>query len=245
MAVNLRKLALLFGGVGLGIVISLIMTPMAIAQTLSSKRECAICHIEWMDDFAVTGKKIFVDRIIRGVVMIAGRQGVVSTEEVCYTCHDGSVLDSRDMPWMKGGHPVYVKPSANVVIPKTFPLDKDGRIYCGTCHSAHGVDWTKKGGEQATLERTIFLRYENPDSFICRQCHVNKIRSKEHNNHPIGVIANVKLPAKRIEELGGKIGLAEDQIICESCHKVHGAKGGYKLLIAGKEFPDLRGLPCR
>ncbi len=137
-------------------------------QMLSSKRECAICHISWMDDFKIEGIKIFVDRSARGVVIIEGRQGVVSTEEICYTCHDGSVKDSRNKPWVEGGHPVYVKPSKNVVIPKSFPLDKYGRIYCGTCHSAHGVDWGKSQQEQK-LRRTVFLRFENPNSFLCRQ----------------------------------------------------------------------------
>jgi predicted CXXCH cytochrome family protein len=192
-----------------------------------------------MDDFKMEGKKIFVDPIVRGEVIIAGRQGVVSTEEICYTCHDGAVLDSRDKTWMPDSHPVYVKPSKNVTVPKTFPLDKSGRIFCGTCHSAHGVDWGKKPDE-VTLERTIFLRHENPNSFICKQCHVNKVPGKAHNNHPINV-TSLKIP-KKIYKLGGKTGIAPDQVICESCHKVHGAKGGYKMLIKGINNSELCGI---
>lgn len=211
----------------------------AVAQMLSSKRECAICHIAWMDDFKMTGVKIFVDPIVRGEVIIAGRQGVVSTEELCYTCHDGAVLDSRDTHWMKGGHPVYVKPSKNVTIPKAFPLDKDGHIFCGTCHSAHGVEWGK-GQDDMGEQKTIFLRHDNPNSFICRQCHVNKIPGKKHNNHPLNV-TTIKIPQK-LQKLGGKIGIATDQVICESCHKVHGAKGGYKMLIARIDNAELCGI---
>ncbi len=211
----------------------------AIAQMLSSKRECAICHIAWMDDFKMTGKKIFVDPIVRGEVIIAGRQGVVSTEEICYTCHDGAVLDSRDKTWMPGSHPVYVKPSKNVSIPKSFPLDKDGRIFCGTCHSAHGVDWGKTSDEQS-MGKTIFLRHDNPNSFICRQCHVNKVDGKEHNNHPINV-TTIKIP-EELEKAGGKIGMSPDQVICESCHKIHGAKTNYKLLIKGIQNSELCGI---
>ena len=210
------------------------------AAVLSSKRECANCHISWMDDFKMAGKKIFVDRVIREAnVMIAGRQGVVSTEEICYTCHDGSVLDSRDKTWMPGSHPVYVKPSANVSIPKTFPLNKDGKIYCGTCHSAHGVDWGKRPDEKL-LGRVIFLRFENPNSFLCKQCHKNKVRSKQHMNHPINV-TSIKIP-REIYELGGKTGYMKDQVICETCHKVHGAKGGYKLLIKTIKNSELCGI---
>ncbi|MBI5789180.1 MAG: hypothetical protein HZA78_10035 [Candidatus Schekmanbacteria bacterium] len=186
------------------------------------------------------GNKIFVDRVIREVsVMIAGRLGVVSTEEICYTCHDGSVRDSRDQTWMPGGHPVYVIPSENVQVPKTFPLNKDGKIYCGTCHSAHGVDWGKKQEEQM-LERTVFLRFENPNSFICKQCHVNKVRSKAHNNHPVDV-TTIKIP-QEVYDLGGKTGFMKDQVICQSCHRVHGAKGGYKLLIKSIKNSELCGI---
>jgi predicted CXXCH cytochrome family protein len=208
------------------------------SQMLSSKRECAICHIAWMDDFKMEGKKIFVDPIIRGEVIIAGRQGVVSTQEICYTCHDGAVLDSRDMAWMPGSHPVFVKPSKNVTIPKTFPLDKKGRIFCGTCHSAHGVDWGKKPDE-VILDRTIFLRHENPNSFICRQCHTNKLPGENNNNHPVNV-TSLKIPEK-IYKMGGKTGMAPDQVICESCHRVHGAKSNYKMLIQGIKNSELCG----
>jgi predicted CXXCH cytochrome family protein len=141
---------------------------------------------------------------------------------------------------MPGGHPVYVKPSKNVKVPKTFPLDKDGRIYCGTCHSAHGVEWGKEGGEELQLQKTIFLRHDNLNSFICRQCHVNKIPGKKHNNHPINV-TSIKIPEK-LRKWGGKVGIAPDQVICESCHRIHGAKGGYKLLVRGIKNSELCGV---
>lgn len=212
------------------------------AQVLSSKRECANCHISWMDDFKIEGIKIFVDRSARGVVLIQGRQGVVSSEEICYTCHDGGVMDSRALPWTEGGHPVYVKPSKDVTIPKSFPLDKYGRIYCGTCHSAHGVDWGKSRQEKK-LKRTVFLRFENPNSFLCMQCHKNKVRGgrgEKGHNHPVNV-TSIKLPDE-IKKLGGKVGFRKDQVICESCHKVHGAKGGYKLLIKSVKNAELCGV---
>ncbi len=221
--------------------VSMVLYPFAVqAAVLSSKRECANCHISWMDDFKMAGKKIFVDRVVREAnVMIAGRQGVVSTEQICYTCHDGSVLDSRDRPWMPGSHPVYVKPSKDVQIPKTFPLDKEGKLYCGTCHSAHGVDWGKRPDERL-MKRTIFLRFENPNSFICKQCHKNKVKSKSHNGHPINV-TSIKIP-QEIYDLGGKTGFMKDQVICETCHNVHGAKSGYKLLIKGIKNSELCGI---
>jgi len=195
-----------------------------------------------MDDFKIEGIKIFVDRGARGIVIIEGRQGVVSTEEICYTCHDGSVLDSRSLAWQEGGHPVYVKPSDKVHIPKSFPLDKYGRIFCGTCHSAHGVDWGKTKQEQK-LQRTIFLRFENPNSFICRQCHRDKVKGNKRekgHNHPVDV-TSLEIP-KEIEQLGGKVGFKKNQVICESCHKVHGAKGGYKMLIKSVENAELCGV---
>ncbi|MFQ5646178.1 MAG: cytochrome c3 family protein, partial [bacterium] len=166
-----------------------------------------------------------------------GRLGVVSTEEVCYTCHDGAVLDSRDKTWFPNSHPVYVVPSDRIRVPKTFPLDKDGRLYCGTCHTAHGVDWGKQKNE-TPFQRVVFLRYENQNSFFCRQCHVAKTQMGP--NHPIDK-TSIKIP-QEIYDLGGKTGLMTNQVICESCHKIHGAKSGYKLLIKKVDRAQLCGV---
>ncbi len=224
------------GFIFLGIIL-LVSSTVEAQLVASPKRECANCHISWMDDFVRKDVKIFQDPIIRTPVLIEGRMGIVTSEEICYTCHDASVMDSRDKTWMPGSHPVYMKPK-KVKVPKAFPLGRGGIVYCGTCHSAHGVDWSKKGAQKLRL--TIFLRYENPNSFLCKQCHPNKVESGDHSNHPIDK-TTIKLP-KELYGLGGKAGLRKDQVICQSCHVVHGSRSGYKLLIKGIDNSEVCGV---
>ena len=71
------------------VLISLIINSPAFAIEMSSKRDCAICHVMWMDDFR-TGKETLIEWQ-PGEVPIKGAQDVVSSEEVCYSCHDGYV----------------------------------------------------------------------------------------------------------------------------------------------------------
>ena len=61
-------------------------------------------------------------------------QGVVSSEEICYSCHDGYVNDSRHVVWKDNQHKTFVKPSGNVTVPAVLPLSNRNEIYCGTCH---------------------------------------------------------------------------------------------------------------
>ena len=127
-------------------VLILLPTSAEAARVVEEKRECAICHIAWLPDFKKQEIETLVPHNPRPDVA-TGRQDVVSTEMMCFSCHDGYVLDSRFL-WQEGGHthPVGVVPSEKVNIPKEdgktiFPLNDDGKVYCGTCHSAHGVEW--------------------------------------------------------------------------------------------------------
>ena len=53
-----------------------------------SAKECAICHYRWIDTF-------FVDGTGSDLVDYAADK-VVAKPEICFSCHDGSVVDSRD-----------------------------------------------------------------------------------------------------------------------------------------------------
>ena len=63
----------------------------ATAMEMSSKKDCAICHVMWLDDFR-TDKKTLIEWQ-PGNVLMKDTQGVVSSEEICYSCHDGYVND--------------------------------------------------------------------------------------------------------------------------------------------------------
>jgi len=185
----------------------------------SANRECATCHIMWLDEFKRKDVTPLIPYDPQPVVK-TGKQDVASTEQMCFSCHDGFVLDSRAL-WKKNhySHPVGVIPSKDVHIPtaqgKTiFPLNLDKKIYCGTCHTAHGVDWTSK-------DSPIFLRLENRDSSLCMACHLNRSTGVSDGNHPIGVIPKHK--SEILKKMDAKFGRRGD-VICQSCHVVHAAK---------------------
>lgn len=102
----------------------------AFALEMSSKRDCVVCHIMWLDDFR-TDEETLVE-FQPGNVLMKDTQGVVSSEEICYSCHDGYVMDSRHITWKLNRHPVFVKPSENISVPPELPLSVKGEVYCGT-----------------------------------------------------------------------------------------------------------------
>ncbi len=189
------------------------------ARLPSAKRECATCHIMWLNEF----KRDDVTPLIPydpKPVEKSGKQDIVSTERMCFSCHDGYVMDSRFL-WKnrKHTHPVGVIPSTNVKMSlvegkEVFPLNEDGKIYCGTCHSAHGVDWNQK-------ESPIFLRVLNVNSSMCMICHENRKKGPISGNHPV----NKKLPQiPGVLRVRGSKFSKKKEVICQSCHRVHGSQ---------------------
>ena len=188
------------------------------AQDVAANRECATCHVMWLTDFKRPDVTPLVAYEPKPLVA-TGRQDVASTERMCFSCHDGFVLDSRPV-WRSArhGHPVGVKPTAKVKIPTSggkviFPLNDDGKVYCGTCHTAHGVDW-------AQSESPVFLRVKNVDSSLCLACHLEKSAGPEEGSHP--VFRPIDKPPVSLASAGGKFG-SGGSVICQSCHRVHAA----------------------
>ena len=109
----------------------------ALAQIdVGEQRECASCHIAWLRDFKRGDVTTLIPYEPRPRTE-TGRQDVSSTERMCFSCHDGFMLDSR-ATWKGGhGHPVGVAPSDKVKLPTVdgkvvFPLNDDGKLYCGS-----------------------------------------------------------------------------------------------------------------
>lgn len=199
--------------------LALACLPAQAARDVAATRECSICHIAWVPDFKrndVTPLTPFEPR----PVMPSGRQDVVSNERMCWSCHDGFMLDAR-LKWAGRGHshPVGVVPSNKVKIPmregkNQFPLNDDGKVYCGTCHSAHGVDWA------GNSRSPIFLRLQNVNSSLCVACHLERSTGPQEGNHP--VFKEVKERPAPLVAAGSKF-TEKNEVICESCHRIHGA----------------------
>lgn len=172
----------------------------------SSAKECAICHYRWVDTFFVDG---------RGTDLAPFQTNqVVGTSAMCFSCHDGSVLDSRWTFETERGHRTGVSPPADMPVPENFPLDASGKMQCVTCHSPHGVSSLPSQGA------STFLRVDNTNSSICLICHPTMAGERGGRNHPMGLVTNT-IP----RELWSKHAAPETaahMISCETCHNVHG-----------------------
>lgn len=184
----------------------------------NSAKGCAICHYRWIDTFFVEGQ---------GTPLVPYQsEKVVATEEMCFSCHDGSVKDSRDKLSRKTGHRIDQIPPEHMKIPDIFPLDEQGRMQCATCHTAHGVP----SGPDS--QDTIFMRTSNRDSAMCRMCHPASDGGMANGNHPMGKFD--KAIPNRLKDKGGTIGtLHENEAICETCHTAHGSPYSGMLILNG------------
>ncbi|MBI5196366.1 MAG: hypothetical protein HZA10_08590 [Nitrospirae bacterium] len=198
----------------------------AFALEVSQKRDCVVCHVTWMDDFR-TGKETLI-KWQPGNTLKKDTQGLESSEEICYSCHDGYVNDSRYIVWKYNRHKTFVVPSKNITVPSTLPLSVKNEIYCGTCHSAHGLGAAAHDNTGATY----VYRLPNVNSSLCKMCHRNEAAYRSSNSHPVDVVA-AKLPDK-LFAMGSKKATDKNMVICESCHKVHGARGDKLLVINNK-----------
>jgi predicted CXXCH cytochrome family protein len=172
-----------------------------------SAKECAICHYNWIDTFYIEGKGSELAEYIS--------EKVAAKPEICFSCHDGSVVDSRARVYNDRRHKINKPPPPHMKIPKVFPLDSSGNLQCATCHTAHGVS------SEMGIEKTIFIRTSNRDSAMCRMCHVDKDGGLEAGNHPVDT-TKLEIPARFIAR-GALAGTQKNQVICETCHTVHGS----------------------
>ena len=179
-----------------------------------TRRECATCHIGWLD--AAESREQPLEPHAWSPSPIRETLELAAADDMCYSCHDGYVMDSRHRVWEGKGHSVGRKPSKDVVIPHTMPLDARGAVYCGTCHTPHGV-----GEKTAELTDSLFLRLENVDSRLCTECHVKELESQGRRNHSVNVTAKAPL-SEEVYWLGGRLASDPRKIICQSCHTPHG-----------------------
>ncbi len=177
-----------------------------LARTRNDEKECVICHAQWHP------KQNAPDQLLPEInvsTIIDGKPGVVSDREMCISCHDGYVLDSREVFSSKNHQRGMDK--AHIKI-QNLPLGTDDEIYCGTCHTPHALKPERAGG------LAPFLREAVTSSALCLDCHSGQ--EKDHVNHPIHVQVSSgnKLPNA---SFFGK----NDQMECMTCHPIHGSQG--------------------
>ncbi len=204
----------------------------------ASRRDCAICHLSWAPGY-VSG-----EGEQDGVVPVA-------TPRMCYSCHHGVVIESRRAIGRGEQHPDIhhqrrekKQSDEQDEIPEIFPLVGDGKLSCGSCHTPHGSDPEQAVGDERE-EKNRWMRISNRKGDLCHRCHESKLddameekRSRGGVNHPVGIFLEPPprrgaegyaidrklqrgLPRTLVEQ-GLRTGPAR-QMICQSCHRVHGA----------------------
>jgi predicted CXXCH cytochrome family protein len=185
----------------------------------NSAKSCAICHYRWVDTFFIEG---------RGSDLVDyTAEKVVATPEMCFSCHDGSIADSRARAYETAQHKTNVPPPDHMKIPKIFPLDEKGNMQCATCHTAHGVPSGPDSKE------TIFMRTSNRNSAMCRMCHPQMADSIANRNHPLDTVKQA-IP-RSLTDGGALEGDKDNQLICETCHTAHGSKYESYLIKSGRD----------
>jgi predicted CXXCH cytochrome family protein len=198
------------------IVLSALFLLPASAQAITRRadKECRLCHVLWFDAFRTTQRTLIGKR--DSAIVVAGSVGLVSSEEMCISCHDGYVVDSR-VKTVKGNLHYSLKKLPDwLKLPEIFRLDSNNELYCGTCHTLHDID------DRAKVGSTPFMRMENERSQMCIACHDDKSRRQGYLNHPLLKKANSISPLAAAN-IGAKFG-PDQVIICQSCHSAHGKR---------------------
>lgn len=164
----------------------------------NSAKACAICHYRWIDTFFIEGK---------GTDLVDYHSAkAAATPEMCYSCHDGSVVDSRRKAYKNLMHRIDEPVPETVPIPSKFPLGPNNRMQCATCHTPHGVP------SGAGTDDTIFMRTSNKNSAMCLSCHTEKVAiagSKHNLNY--SAVEEKNLESQTVAQ-GGP---------CSACHLQH------------------------
>jgi predicted CXXCH cytochrome family protein len=197
--------------------------------TLASRqpKTCTACHFEWMSPLDVGRGTELAD-----VPPNPPQRPYVSRSEVCRSCHDGSVVDSRRRVWLEHGHRTGITPPADMRVPARLPL-ADGQIVCRTCHSAH-----TRGGSGNVFKDVVFLRVANDPAELCTGCHAGFDGGIDAGMHPLGAMP---IPVPR-ELMSDTARLARSAVTCLACHHAHGARAS--ALLVGKPSSDDLCLAC-
>lgn len=182
---------------------------------MDRSKECVICHVEWGDGYEKMAPLL---PPVDHPILIDGKEARVSTQDMCWSCHDGYVGDSR--AYFKQGNP-HARKASNPHGTKGsgLPLDLNGEMYCGTCHTPH----------MNKMEREFmyipFLREETENSALCLKCHSDHAR--RGTDHPIHASLESPLP----EALAGRH-VSATKVECLSCHNPHDPVSA-KLMVEG------------
>ena len=221
-------------------------------QPGSSRKNCISCHVSWADNYlAQDNDNTQVTPVAHQRMCYSCHHGVVidSRKSIGHKQQHPDIHHRRDNnnAQNKGRN------EDKDEIPKEFPLSSDPTVkfkelYCGSCHTPHKLK-TDKHESLKGKHNNSWMREPNNSGEVCQQCHKSKLDNVQHKkrsttgvNHPVGIYLK-KADSDRPDK--NKKGYAKDknlhkglpvemtsagaslngrqQIICQSCHKVHGS----------------------
>jgi predicted CXXCH cytochrome family protein len=185
---------------------ALLLVPLGVQAQLKtdSSKECVICHVTWGDDFSKLEPLLSpVDHPL----MIDGQSARVSSEKMCWSCHDAYVSDSRSYFLDNDPH-MQTPKDPDAIANSGMPLAADGEMYCGTCHTPHANKMDRE------YSFSPFQRMDIVESALCITCHAE--HAAPDRSHPIHVALEDPLPLA----LAGDH-VSTKQVECLSCHSMH------------------------
>ena len=217
-----------------------------------SRRNCLQCHPSWSPDHVpeenapvlpVADERMCLSCHHGAVVESRPRMGRGHQHPSLHQRHDGEPAGD-------------VERFEEDQTPADYPLAGNGHLYCASCHSPH--DRPKGAKARGIGRHNPWLRGANRDSALCLDCHASRHtaapergrRDLKRLNHPLGVIMR-KPPEKgadgyalreelqqglpeELQRAGARLG-EQGQIICQSCHQVHGAKAEALLVMDARD----------
>ncbi|MBI3836220.1 MAG: hypothetical protein HY287_18015 [Planctomycetes bacterium] len=124
-------------------------------------------------------------------------------------------------------HPVGIRPTSGMSLPRGWPIAADGSITCMTCHVTLPIPGAKvqlRGSENGSPD--------NPQSF-CANCHSNNVQSREGAHWMALMFAHVSRQYNR--EAAAGVSAFSSSRACLGCHDgVNASEAAYAP--AGAEF---------
>ncbi|TWT39992.1 cytochrome c nitrite reductase pentaheme subunit [Phycisphaerae bacterium RAS1] len=197
----------------------------AISGSGRQARDCTVCHLEWLPPFSEARDSALMPR-----PPADPDEPFVARAQVCLSCHDASIVDSRRKVWLEHGHRTGVTPPESIKVPSKLPLVR-GQLACRTCHSAHVF-----GEPQGDIRTAVFLRVRNTAGELCMSCHVDKTQGPRFGTHPTGGMPWAVPQA--LVDAGARLGPNARELTCQVCHMAHGSRNDH-LLVLGTQGNQL------
>ena len=224
-----------------------------------SQKDCVICHLSWVNGHGDEVKKPDAKGALPDIAF-----------GMCYSCHNGAIMDSRLTIHHNDQHPTIYdsdklkskhreKGQRKDKFPDEFPKTAGKELTCASCHTPH----TDKDQTENSLygHRNAWMRVPNKGGDLCERCHESKVKDareqdakKRGRNHPLAIRLAAppfeEAPGytrldklhegipERVNEAGGALG-HKQELICQSCHQIHGGHGEQQLLTVDRTKGEL------